>query len=291
MVLQSLLMVTVLVVDLDATIAAYNDYLGYEVAQTGVIQGACAEQMGDLSLTGRTFVNMALPEGENEVLLRFIEGASVAYKPMLAAGWSAIELLAQDPVALRNQMYKSAFSVVGEPAYLTAAKKILAMQASGPSGELLYFTKMLEPESSLLKPAAPKSPVGNTFIMVAGSRDLMATRLFLEENFKNFITNPIPFKIAVLATAREDASDTRYPIMMIKFSGPFGFEFDEYGKELDTTKVAGGIILVSASVDALTSIDSSPQINESLTSRCPGLKGRSSLVRFPSGALLEVMGP
>jgi small neutral amino acid transporter SnatA (MarC family) len=78
---------------------------------------------------------------------------------------------------------------------------------------------------------------------------------------------------------------------MMKFSGPFGFEFDEYGKELDTTKVAGGIILVSASVDALTSIDSSPQINDSFTSRCPGLKGRSSLVRFPSGALLEVVAP
>ena len=291
MILESLLMVSVLAVDLDVTAIAYRDHLGYEVKQTGVIQKTCAVQMGDASLAGRAFMNMRPPKGEREVILRFIEGASEAYKPMLSPGWSAVELLAQDPNTLSHQMSNSAFTVVGEPAYLTAAKKILAMQTSGPSGELLYLTKMFEPESSLLKPTAPQSPIGNTFIMVAGSSDLKATRIFLEDTFGNLVTNPVPFKIDVLAKARGDSSDTRYPIMMLKFSGPFGFEFDEYGKERETTKVPGGVILVSASIDALTSIDSSPQANDSVTSSCAGLKGRSSLIRFPSGALLEVVVP
>ena len=289
MILESLLMVSVLAVDLDVTAIAYRDHLGYEVKQTGVIQKTCAVQMGDASLAGRAFMNMRPPKGEREVILRFIEGASEAYKPMLSPGWSAVELLAQHPNTLSHQMSNSAFTVVGEPAYLTAAKKILAMQASGPSGELLYLTKMFEPESSLLKPTAPQSPIGNTFIMVAGSSDLKATRIFLEDTFGNLVTNPVPFKIDVLAKARGDSSDTRYPIMMLKFSGPFGFEFDEYRKASDRPQGPGGIILVSASVDTLTSINSSRQFDT--VSSCPGIQGRSSLIQLPSGALLEVVAP
>ena len=48
MILESLLMVTVLAMDLESTAAAYSDYLGYEVLHAGVIQKACAEQMGIL---------------------------------------------------------------------------------------------------------------------------------------------------------------------------------------------------------------------------------------------------
>jgi hypothetical protein len=103
------------------------------------------------------------------------------------------------------------------------------------------------------------------------------------------VTNPVPFKIDVLAKARGDSSDTRYPIMMLKFSGPFGFEFDEYRKSSDRPQGPGGIILVSASVDTLTSINSSRQFDT--VSSCPGIQGRSSLIQLPSGALLEVVAP
>jgi len=290
MILESLLMVTILATDLDVTATAYNDHLGYEVTQVGVMHKACAEQMGNASMEGRAFMHMRPPQGERNVILRFIEGASANYKPMLSSGWNAVELLAQDPDLLRDQMIGSRFAVVGEPAYLTAAKKILAMQASGPSGELLYLTKMLDPKSSLLKPTAPKSPVGNTFILVAGSSDLQATRIFLDETFGNLVTNSVPFKIDVLAKARGDDADTRYPIMMMKFSGPFGFEFDEYGKAPVTTQVPGGIMLVSASVDTHSGTDLSWEHNSSISS-CLGIQGRSRLVRFPSGALLEVVDP
>jgi|TARA_B110000116_G_scaffold11296_1_gene9188 hypothetical protein len=288
MILESLLMVTVLAMDLESTAAAYSDYLGYEVLHAGVIQKACAEQMGDPSLADRDYINMSPPKGEKQVILRFVQGASASYKPMLSSGWSAIELLAQNPDSLRDQMITSPFRVVGEPAYLTAAEKIYAMQALGPSGELLYLTQMLDPASSLLKPVTPKAAIGNTFIMVAGSPDLSVTRLFLEKTFENFVTNPVPFKIDVLSKARGDRSDTRYPIMMMKFSGPFGFEFDQYGKELDREKIDGGIILVSSSVDDFNNITTSWERN-SVESSCPGIDGKSGLVRFPSGALLEVI--
>ena len=76
--------------------------------------------------------------------------------------------------------------------------------------------------------------------------------------------------------------------MIMKFSGPFGFEFDQYGKELDREKIDGGIILVSSSVDDFNNITTSWERN-SVESSCPGIDGKSGLVRFPSGALLEVI--
>jgi|TARA_B110000967_G_scaffold198847_1_gene232462 hypothetical protein len=283
-------MVTLLAADLDITAAAYGDYLGYEVVQTGIITETCAGQMGNPSMMGRGYINMSPPKGELNVVLRFIEGSSASYEPMQTAGWNAVELLAQDPDVLRSQMDGSPFKVIGVPAYLTAAKKIYAMQVQGPSGELLYLTHMLDPQSSLLKPEASKAPIGNTFIMVLGSSDLSETRLFVEGVFGNTLTDPLPFKIDVLAKARGETQDTLYPIMMMKFSGPFGFEFDQYGKGVDKQQSTGGIILVSASVDSLnstiTSLDGTPA-----TSSCPGIQGQSELVSFPSGALLELVAP
>lgn len=284
-------MVTLLSADLDATAVAYHDYLGYQVVQAGVINEACAEQMGNVSVTGRSFINMQPPEGEPSVLLRFIEGADSSYQPMQATGWNAVELLAQDPDTLRDDMNNSAngpFKVVGEPAYLTAAKNIYAMQAQGPSGELLYLTHMRDPARSLLKPVMPQARVGNTFIMVMGSADLAVTRLFAEGIFKNSLTDPVPFRVDVLAKARGDAPDTRYPIMLMKFAGPFGFEFDQYAGEIEVEQAKGGIVLVSASVEALTNTKDI-WARKPTDSSCPGVQGQSGLVRFPSGALLEVL--
>ena len=53
MILQSLLMVTLLAADLDITAAAYGDYLGYEVVQTGIITETCAGQRVVLQMFSR----------------------------------------------------------------------------------------------------------------------------------------------------------------------------------------------------------------------------------------------
>ena len=288
MVIQALLMVTLLASNLEQTADSYRSYFGYTVVDSGIINSSCAKQIGDARMNGREFIIMRPPDGEPEVLLRFIGGANPSYQPMLATGWNAIELLAKDPDSLREQLQGKDFEVIGEPTYLTPAKNIYAMQVKGPSNELVYLTKMVDPSQSLLKPRSPLAPVGGTFIVVIGSKDLEETRSFLEGLFDNFLTKPMQFKIDILSRARGVASDTDFPIMLLKFAGPFGFEFDEYRNESKSQSADGGIVLVSASVNGFIG-NLGVWSRKPSASHCPHIAGPSGLITLPSGAKLELL--
>ncbi|MAA54842.1 MAG: hypothetical protein CMK43_06665 [Porticoccaceae bacterium] len=290
MILETLVMVTLLATDLKETAEAYHDHFGYRTISSGIINYLCAKQSGYESMDGQNFIIMRPPEGSPQVMIRFIEGGDPAYQPMLTSGWNAIELLARDPDKLSKNMVGRAFEVIGPPAYLTNAKNILAMQVTGPSNELVYLTHMHDPSLSLLKPQSPASAVGNTFIVVHGSNNLENHQQFLQKTFKNILTDPVRFKIDILAKARGDSRDTRYPIMLVKFAGPFGLEFDQYQTALPTKAVSGGIVLVSASVDSIDKANVD-WIREPTQSRCVGLSGKTGLLQFPSGAKLEVLSP
>ena len=290
MILETLMMVTLLATDLKETAKAYNDHFGYRTISSGIINHLCAKQSGYESMDGQNFIIMRPPEGAPEVMLRFIEGGNPAYQPMLTSGWNAIELLARDPDNLSKNMTGGAFEVIGPPAYLTNAKNILAMQVTGPSNELVYLTHMHDPSLSLLKPQIPASAVGNTFIVVHGSNKLENHQQFLQKTFKNLLTDPVRFKIDILAKARGDSRNTRYPIMLMKFAGPFGFEFDQYKTALPTKTIDGGIVLVSASVDSFDKANVD-WLRGPTQSKCVGLSGHTGLVQFPSGAKLEVLSP
>jgi len=289
MILHSLLMITILVADLNVTEATYTEQLGYQVVERGIIGAECAHQMGDENFTNRSYLTLRPPVDEPQVVLRFLTGSDAAYQPMQKPGWNAVEILVRDPEMLITELDENLFRLIGPPAYLTPAENILAAQVLGPSGEVLYFTHMKEPELSLLKPKPAVNPVGGTFIMVMGVQDLEETNDFVNSNFKNRLVGPFPFKIDILAKYRGDDPQTRYPIMMMKMSGPFGFEFDEYASEVEISNVSGGIELVSVSADTLAGeYDWSEFPKES---QCSGLSGYSGLLEFPSGANLQVLAP
>ncbi len=282
-------MITIFVADLNVTEATYTDQLGYQVVERGIIGAECAQQMGNEDFTNRSYLTLRPPENEPQVVLRFLTGLDAAYRPMQKSGWNAVEILVKDPERLTAKLDKNLFRLIGPPAYLTSAENILAAQVLGPSGEVLYLTHMKEPELSLLKPKPAVNPVGGTFIMVMGVKDLEEINDFVSSNFRNRLVGPFPFKIDILAKYRGDDPETRYPIMMMKMSGPFGFEFDEYASEVEITDASGGIELVSVSVDTLAGeYDWSQHPKES---KCSGLSGYSGLLEFPSGANLQVLAP
>ena len=290
MILKTLVMVTLLATDLKETARAYHDHFGYRILSSGKIDSLCAEQSGYESMDGQNYIIMLPPQGEPEVMLRFVKGAKPGYKPMLTSGWNAIELLARDPERLSEDLIHSAFEIIGPPTYLTNAKNIRAMQVTGPSNEVIYLTRMIDPSKSLLKPLTPASKVGSTFIVVHGSNSLETHQQFIGKTFKNLLTDPIRFKIDILAKARGDSPDTRYPIMLLKFAGPYGLEFDQYNTASSTSAIDGGVVLVSASVDSFEAANID-WLRKPAQSNCTGLNGKTGLLEFPSGAKLEVITP
>ena len=139
--LKSILMVWVLAQNLALTEEAYEDYLGYRSVDEGVMSVELAAAIDRPELADRRFVTM-MPRSGPQVGLRLVEGDASGHVPMQRVGWSAIELLVQDPEQLETELAGSAFRHLQGPDFLTEQKNILAMQVTGPNRELFYLTSI-----------------------------------------------------------------------------------------------------------------------------------------------------
>ena len=250
--LKSILMVWVLAHNLALTQEAYEDYLGYRSVDAGVMSAELAAAIDRPELAARRFVTM-MPRSGPQVGLRLVEGDTSGYVPMKRVGWSAIELLVQDPEQLESELPGSAFRHLQGPDFLTEQKNILAMQVTGPNQELFYLTHMIDPSKSFLRPQPSLEPVGHTFIMVMGSPDLEASLAFWRRYFGNGIVGPIPYRIGVLSDAYDLPGETLHPLALVSMSDGYGIEIDQYPDAATAVPAPegerGGVILVSLSVD------------------------------------------
>tara|TARA_B100000085_G_scaffold246853_1_gene240823 strand:+ start:581 stop:1480 length:900 start_codon:yes stop_codon:yes gene_type:complete len=250
--LKSILMVWVLAQNLALTQEAYEDYLGYRSVDEGVMSVELAAAIDRPELMDRRFVTM-MPRSGPQVGLRLVEGDASGYVPMQRVGWSAIELLVQDPEQLEAELAGSAFTHLQGPDFLTEQKNILAMQVTGPNRELFYLTRMIDPSKSFLQPQPSPEPVGHTFIMVMGSPDLEASLSFWRRHFDTNVVGPIPYRIGVLSDAYDLPQDTLHSLALVSMSDGYGIEIDQYPEGASAVPAPegerGGVILVSLSVD------------------------------------------
>ena len=250
--LKSILMVWVLAQNLALTEEAYEDYLGYRSVDEGVMSVELAAAIDRPELADRRFVTM-MPRSGPQVGLRLVEGDASGHVPMQRVGWSAIELLVQDPEQLETELAGSAFTHLQGPDFLTEQKNILAMQVTGPNRELFYLTRMIDPSTSFLQPQPSPEPVGHTFIMVMGSPDLEASLSFWRRHFDTNVVGPIPYRIGVLSDAYDLPQDTLHPLALVSMSDGYGIEIDQYPEGASAVPAPqgkrGGVILVSLSVD------------------------------------------
>ena len=239
-------------------------------------------------LAARRFVTM-MPRSGPQVGLRLVEGDASGYVPMQRVGWSAIELLVQDPEQLETELAGSAFTHLQGPDFLTEQKNILAMQVTGPNRELFYLTHMIDPSKSFLQPQPSPEPVGHTFIMVMGSPDLEASLSFWRRHFDTSVVGPIPYRIGVLSDAYDLPQDTLHPLALVSMFDGYGIEIDQYPEGATAVPAPegerGGVILVSLSVD--------PEgLKAPLPWRLPYIDAAEAVgggvVTLPSGAPLEI---
>jgi len=286
--LKSILMVWVLAQNLALTQEAYEDYLGYRSIDEGVMSAELAAAIDRPELADRRFVTM-MPRSGPQVGLRLVEGDASGYVPMKRVGWSAIELLVQDPVQLETELPGSAFRQLQGPDFLTEQKNILAMQVTGPNRELFYLTHMIDPSKSFLRPQPSPEPVGHTFIMVMGSPDMEASLNFWRQHFDTNVVGPIPYRIGVLSDAYDLPEDTLHPLALVSMSDGYGIEIDQYPEQATAVPAPegerGGVILVSLSVDP-EGLKAPLPWRLPFTSAVGALEG--GVITLPSGAPLEI---
>jgi len=158
--------VTVVCPALDASVAAYREFLGYREIEAGLVSATLADAWGAPAVAGHRYAVLG-PASGADTYLRFVEILdSPPYAPYSAYGWNVIELTVQDCDAAVAQLARGPFRVVGKPHDLGFSDGALrAGQLVGPLGEVIYLTQVRRPVPSYELPIA-HSLIDRVFIVV-----------------------------------------------------------------------------------------------------------------------------
>lgn len=138
---SAIVAVTLLVPDVRAAERAYQSSLHYRTVEAGRVGRDPARAWAAPRVAGRAYVVMQPASGE-PVYLRFVETRDPPPPALKRLGWNATEILVEDPSELERQLAGTSFTVAAPAAPLEVNPAVVAMQAFGPSREMLYFTRI-----------------------------------------------------------------------------------------------------------------------------------------------------
>ncbi|MGA1797231.1 VOC family protein [Sphingomonas sp. 4RDLI-65] len=217
------------VLDLDATVARFAEWLDYRVVERGEVPADLAAAWGTPATAGRRYA-ICQPASGAEVFLRFVEGDPVpAYLPIRSFGWAAIEICVQDVLAVDARMRQpgSPYPVIGPPTRIAGIDTIFPMQVRGPEQETLYFTEVTTdaPDSGLPRAG---SPIDKLFILVLACPDMRATVDWFARTLKLAMTAPIAIRYSMISKAFDLPMSDLHEIVTAKWDGDVFLEFDQY---------------------------------------------------------------
>ena len=291
--LTAIMAVTLTAPDLTAVERAYGDYLGYRVADRGRLSAGLAALWDAPALAGREYLVMQ-PASGAPVFLRVVRQDAVAgFAPMKTWGWNSNEILVQDTYAIHERLKGSPFTIVGEPRGLSLNPEIVAMQAIGPAGELIYLTRIPEGKS-LFDLGTAQSFVDRTFIVVLGGPDIGALRSFYADVLGMPTTEPAQSVITVLAKAYGLPLEQHFSLGIVKLPKDFLIELDGYPAQATARpRIAGelppGMAMVSFSVGALDSIRAPFLAPPCSLGELPYSGRRAGVSRGAAGELIELV--
>jgi catechol 2,3-dioxygenase-like lactoylglutathione lyase family enzyme len=227
--LRHIAIVTHCVPALEPVVAAWTGYLGYVVVERGELGAALCAAWDAPAAAGQRYCTLRPASGQDSCI-RFIETADPGgYGPPMTFGWNATELLVQDVDALARSFRGSPFTVLGGPGDLYPRPRApRAMQVTGPSGELIYFTRIL-PGGSRYGLHGARSPVDRVFIVTVGGPSSDDMHAFYGGTLGHRIMDRTPFINTILAHGCGVAPSTVLPTSIARIPGrSFLVEMDQY---------------------------------------------------------------
>jgi catechol 2,3-dioxygenase-like lactoylglutathione lyase family enzyme len=290
--LSAIVAVTLVVPDLGQVERAYRQVLSYEVVEHGRLPSDTAAAWGAETLSGHPFVLLRPASGE-PVYIRLVKGKAPARPALRTVGWNATEILVEDPSELARRLVDSPFRVIGPPAPLDVNPAVIAMQAVGPAGELLYFTRIPAGKSKFNLGSATRF-VDRVFIVVLGVHDIRRTLDFYAGTFGLPVTDPAPSRIGVLAHAWGLPPDQAFPIAIMRLPERFLVEVDEYppgagSPAAGAGDMPAGMAMVSFAVPSLEPFEARLVAPPRALNGLPCDGCRSGVMRGPSGEAIELI--
>lgn len=296
--LDAVLSVTLSVPRLEAVERAYTDWFGYRRADAGRVSASLAAAWDAPRCAGSRWMELRAP-AERECVLRLVERPAVGgFAPLCHHGWAANELLCQDPDSLAASLTRpdSPFTLIGPPAPLGSNPRIVALQALGPAGELVYLTRLPPEGGSLIKTPA-RTPVDRSFIVVVAGPSMQALQAFYSETLGQTVSAVFDSPVGVLNTAHGRPPDATTPLALVALSEGFALELDEYPATATPRPqrpgdLPPGIAMVGFRTGSLDTRPLGWQVAPARRQDGdPGAGWRAGLLIGPAGERLEILEP
>jgi len=291
--LDAIIAVTLSAPDLGEVERAYQAQLGYQVVERAQVSRSLAGSWDAKAMRGRDYVLMQPASGE-PVYLRIVsaEAPLPGYAPLRTYGWNANEILVEDPVALAPRL-REPFKEIGAPRPLDFNPNVIAMQVTGPAGEVNYFTR-IPPTGSVFNLGSAKSFVDRTFIVVVGGPDVGALRAFYRDVLQAPTTDPQPSKINVLQDAYGLSPDAETLMGIVQFPSSFLIELDQYpegaiARPIRRGHLPPGIAMVTFAVKNFDAVPLPWKVKPAVRTEAPYNGRRAGLIIGPAGEWIELV--
>ena len=287
------LLASVLVADLAAAIAAYDEVLTYRPVDAGKVDGDLARSWGAPGVSSNPFAVLA-PESGAPGWIRFVEGeVPPDHRPLASTGWAAIEILVEDPDALAARLADSPFDIIGPPAPLRSFPEIKAMQAIGPAGEVLYLTNVPSGGGEQDLPTV-QSAVDRVFIVVLGVPDFDHALADFETRFSLPARPARKRGIYFIGPGYGLAVTDPLRMTTIQLAGKSLIQVDEYPADAPPRARANGGLPAGFAMTSFAVPSLAPYLDAALAppvrpSAAP-YEGRAAItLHGPGGALIELI--
>lgn len=293
--LQHVAIVTHCVPDLDVAIAAWQQFLGHAVTARGQLDADLCALWDSPGAVGQRYA-LLQPASGQPTWIRFIESPDRGgYGPPMTTGWNATELLVKDVDALAGRLRASPFRILGGPNDLYPRPRApRAMQVLGPSGELLYFTRLL-PGGSRYGLHGARSEVDRVFIVTTGGPSSDAMQAFYGGVMGLRILDHMPFINPIAAHGCGVEPDTIFPTSIVRIPGRrFLLELDEYPATVQPRprlggRLPAGMAIVSFLVASLDDIPVPARAPPRRLTTPPFAGRRAMVIEGPAGEWLELI--
>jgi catechol 2,3-dioxygenase-like lactoylglutathione lyase family enzyme len=293
--LREIRIVTHCVADLEHEISVWREYLGYRLLTEGTLSAELCAAWGTEQEENKAFAIMQ-PASGAQVYMRFIAtGNRPGYWPPVTWGWNATEILVTDPDELASLLDGSPIERFGGPGDLYMSPKApRAIQTLGPSGAMLYFTRIL-PGGSRYGLHGAKSPVDRVFNVVLGGPSLDKLCSFYSEQLGLRVGEPMGFTMTLAAQACGAPPETEFPICVAPLRVRHSIlELDEYPQNSaprprEQGHLPGGMSMVSFDTPSIEAIDVSQRRAARAISEFPYEGRRCAVIEGPAGEWLELI--
>ena len=250
---------TLVAADIDATVAAYCDYLYASVLEEGEISPAQATLWGKPALAGSRLVTLQSATGYPWV--RVIGHPDVIpARPFLELGWLAMEVLVRDVDELAERLGDSPFEILRPPADLNASDRIRVMQVIGPAGEVLYLTQVNGAVESFNIP--PAQCEVDRLIMPVSSCLRRDEALAVYKKLGAHQSWSFDTRISSVSKAHGLDLSLEYPVATVQLAGQSMAEINQLGVAKSRPPTAGrlpaGIAIVSFVFDNIDNVGIKP---------------------------------